>query len=78
MIIGMYFILETTKTMFKVNKHIYSIILAILLVLLNEYITSNMLISKLSMNVFPHIIFIFISSLLVIMFISIKLKKLFR
>ena len=78
MIIGMYFILETTKTMFKVNKHIYSIILAILLVLLNEYITSNMLISELSINIFPHIIFIFISSLLVIMFISIKLKKLFR
>lgn len=75
MIMGMYFILETTKTMFKVNKHVYSIILAILLVLINEYITSNMLLNELSMNVFPHIIFIFISSLLVIMFISIKLKK---
>ena len=75
MIMGMYFILETTKTMFKVNKHVYSIILAILLVLLNEFITNNMLINDLSINVFPHIIFIFISSLLVIMFISIKIKR---
>ena len=75
MIMGMYFIIETTKTMFKVNKHVYSIILAILLVLLNEFITSNLLLNDLSMNVFPHIIFIFISSLLVIMFISIKIKR---
>ena len=77
-IIGMYFILETTKTMFKVNKHIYSILLAIILVLLNEYITNNMLLNNLSITLFPHIIFIFISSLLLIMFITIKLKKLFK
>lgn len=75
MIIGMYFILETTKTMFKVNKHIYSIILAILLVLLNESITSNIILNNLAMNVFPHVIFIFISCFLVIMFITIKFKR---
>ena len=75
MIIGMYFILETTKTMFKVNKHVYSIIIGILIVLLNEYITNNMLINDLSINIITHIIFIFISSLLVIIFISIKIKR---
>lgn len=73
--IGMYFIVETTKTIFKVNKHICSYILAILLIIINEFINRNLIVSDLSTYTFTHIISIFISSLLVIMFISIKVKK---
>lgn len=75
MIMGMYFILETTKTMFKVNKHIFSIIMGMLLVILNEYVINNMLISNISINAITNIMCIFISSLLIIMFISIKIKR---
>ena len=74
-IIGLYYILETTKTIIKVNKHIYSIVLGILLVIINEFITSNLILNTLSINIFPHIIGIFISSLLLIMFITIKFKR---
>ena len=72
-IMGMYFILECTKTMFKVNKHIYAYILGILLILLNEFVINDLIINKLS--VIPHIISIFISGLLIIMFINIKFKR---
>lgn len=77
-IIGMHFIVESTKTLFKVNKHVYSIILAIILVILNEYITSNVVLNNLSMHVFPHIIFVFISLYLVIVWISIRVKKMIK
>ena len=75
-ILAMHFILESTKTLFKINKYIFSIISSIILVILNEYITSNIVLNNLSLHVFPHIIFIFISTFLIIMVITIKLKKL--
>lgn len=74
-IMGLYFILESTKTLFKVNKHIYLYILGITLILLNEYIIGNNIINDVSIISYTHIINIFISSLLVIMFISIKIKR---
>ncbi len=74
-IIGLYFILETTKTMFKVNKHINSYILGILLIILNEFITSYLMMNDLSITTLPHIISISVSSLLVIMFITVKIKR---
>ena len=75
MIMGMYFILECTKTMMNVNKHIFSIIIGGLIIILNEYLISNMLISDISINITTNIMCIFISSLLIIMFISIYIKK---
>ena len=75
MIMGMYFILECTKTIFKVNKHIYCYLLGFIIVLLNEYMISNNVIRDISIITYTHIISIFIISLLVIMFISIKIKR---
>lgn len=75
MIMGIYFIKECTNSLFKVNKHIFSIIIGIMLIILNEYLSSNMLINDLSINIIPNIMFISISLYLVIMFISIKIKN---
>ena len=75
MIMGMYFIKECTISLFNVNKHIFSIIIGILLIILNEYFSSNMLINDLSINIIPNIMFISISLYFVIMFISIKIKN---
>ena len=75
LIMGMYFILETTKTVFSINKHIYSYLLGIIIVLLNEFLISNNVINDISIITYTHIISIFIFSILVIMFISIKIKR---
>lgn len=74
-IIGLYFIMESINTIFKINKVLLSVILAIALVILNEMITSNIIINNLSTNILHHIFFIFLSLFLTIMFITIKLKK---
>ena len=75
MIIGIYFIKECTNSLFSVNKHIFSIIIGIILITLNEYFTNNMLLNDISMRIIPNIMFITISLYLVIMFISIKFKR---
>ena len=74
-VFGLYFILESTKSLFKVNKYIYSIFLEIILIVLNELLYDNILFSNLTLSIFTNIIFIFISSLLVIMCITISIKK---
>ena len=74
-IMGMYFVLECTKTMMSVNKHIFSIIMGILIVIINEYIINNMLINNKIISVITNIMCIFISSFLIIMFISAFSKK---
>ena len=71
MMVGMYFILECTNSLFEVNKHIFSIVIGTILIILNEYIISNMLISNKSISIICNIMFISISLYLVIMFISI-------
>ncbi len=78
MMVGMYFILECTDSLFEVNNHIFSIIIGTILIILNEYIISNMLISNHSINIICNIMFISISLFLVIMFISIKIKNMHK
>lgn len=75
MIVGMYFILECAKTLINVNKYFFSVIMGMLIIIINEYIISNMLINDISINIITNIMCIFISSLLIVMFISIKFKR---
>lgn len=74
-IIGLYFIIENINSIFKINKVLLSIILATILVILNELITSNIIINNLSTKILHNIIFIFISLFLIVMCITIKIKK---